>query len=68
MVKLSKNLHNVIDVKNLLPKIKVNQHPVFLIQILIKNKYHFASLNVSWYTDHWNALQLTTVNCVANGQ
>ena len=40
MVKHLKNLHNVIDFENLLPKIKICEQTIiilFLIQCLIKN-------------------------------
>ena len=67
IVKLS--LHSVDDVENLLLQMKifwVNQHPI-LIQIVIKFKWKFVSLNVLWSIDHQNVLQLTTVSNAANG-
>ena len=47
---------------------KTNIFPYFKFRFQLKLKYHFVSLNVSWSTDHQNALQLTTVNSSANGQ
>ena len=62
IVKLS--LHSVDGVENLLLQMKifwVNEHPI-LIQIVIKFKCKFVSLNVLWSIGHQNVLQLTTVS------